>query len=76
MPFSLEPVAGTLAQEDYICAFTEPVLHSPMRGVSLKESVLYRVDGNPVYNGALKSIRAYLEREREQASSVLELTFM
>jgi AraC family transcriptional activator of pobA len=38
-----------MEQEGYICAFTEPFLHSAMRGVSLKESVLYRVDGNPVY---------------------------
>ena len=49
VPFSWEPVEGTGEQEGYICAFTEPFLHSAMRGVSLKESVLYRVDGNPVY---------------------------
>ena len=49
VPFSWEPVEGKGEQEGYICAFTEPFLHSAMRGVSLKESVLYRVDGNPVY---------------------------
>jgi AraC family transcriptional activator of pobA len=49
VPFSWEPVANSGAQEGYICAFTEPFLHSAMRGVSLRDSVLYRVDGNPVY---------------------------
>lgn len=49
VPFSWEPVEGSVEQEGYICAFTEPFLHSAMRGVSLKESVLYRMDGNPVY---------------------------
>ncbi|MDO7846240.1 helix-turn-helix domain-containing protein [Hymenobacter sp. M29] len=49
VPFSWEPVGGAGEQEGYICAFTEPFLHSAMRGVSLKDSVLYRVDGNPVY---------------------------
>jgi len=49
VPFSWEPVAGTGAQEGYICAFTEPFLRAAMRGISLKESVLYRVDGDPVY---------------------------
>ncbi|MBF9239748.1 AraC family transcriptional regulator [Hymenobacter sp. BT683] len=49
VPFSWEPVEGTGEQEGYICAFTEPFLQSAMRGVRLKESVLYRVDGNPVY---------------------------
>ena len=49
VPFAWEPVAGTGAQEGFICAYTEPFLHSAMRGVSLKDSVLYRVDGNPVY---------------------------
>ncbi|MBW3127176.1 helix-turn-helix domain-containing protein [Hymenobacter profundi] len=49
VPFSWEPVEGTGAPEGFIVAYTEPFLHSAMRGVSLKESVLYRVDGNPVY---------------------------
>ncbi|RZL12204.1 MAG: AraC family transcriptional regulator [Hymenobacter sp.] len=49
VPFAWEPVAGTGEQEGFICAYTEPFLHSAMRGVSLKDSVLYRVDGNPVY---------------------------
>lgn len=49
VPFAWEPVEGSGAQEGYICAFTEPFLQSAMRGVSLKESVLYRADGNPVY---------------------------
>lgn len=49
VPFSWEPAEGSVNPEGFICAFTEPFLHSAMRGVSLKESVLYRVDGNPVY---------------------------
>ncbi|MDB5270820.1 MAG: hypothetical protein JWP58_3860 [Hymenobacter sp.] len=49
VPFSWEPVEGSPAQVGYVIAFTEPFLHAAMRGVSLKESVLYRVDGNPVY---------------------------
>jgi AraC-like DNA-binding protein len=49
VPFSWEPVADTGEQQGFICAYTEPFLHSAMRGVSLKDSVLYRVDGNPVY---------------------------
>jgi len=57
VPFSWEPVEGSVEQEGYICAFTEPFLQSAMRGVSLKESVLYRVDGNPVY---------YLDEEQQR----------
>ncbi|MBW3127178.1 helix-turn-helix domain-containing protein [Hymenobacter profundi] len=50
VPFSWEPVAGATSEaEGYIVGFTEPFLQSAMRGVSLKDSVLYRVDGNPVY---------------------------
>ncbi|MDO7886200.1 helix-turn-helix domain-containing protein [Hymenobacter cheonanensis] len=49
VPFAWESIEGAGAQEGFICAFTEPFLQSAMRGVSLKESVLYRVDGNPVY---------------------------
>jgi AraC-like DNA-binding protein len=50
VPFSWEPAAGTTGEaEGYIVGFTEPFLHSAMRGISLKDSVLYRVDGNPVY---------------------------
>ncbi|QDA62083.1 hypothetical protein [Hymenobacter jejuensis] len=37
VPFSWEPVQGSVEQEGYICAFTEPFLHSAMRGISLKE---------------------------------------
>ncbi|WP_083325726.1 helix-turn-helix domain-containing protein [Hymenobacter coccineus] len=57
VPFSWEPIEGSVEQEGYIVAFTEPFLHSAMRGVSLKESVLYRVDGNPVY---------YLDAEQQR----------
>jgi AraC family transcriptional activator of pobA len=49
VPYSWEPVEGGRQQEGYLCIFTEAFLHSAMRGVSLKESVLYKVNGNPVY---------------------------
>lgn len=49
IPYSWEAVEGTGEQQGYTCGFTEPFLHSAMRGVSLKDSVLYKVDGNPVY---------------------------
>jgi len=62
VPFSWEPVEGSLEQAGYIVAFTEPFLHAAMRGISLKESVLYRVDGNPVY---------YLDHEQQRYLSEL-----
>lgn len=50
VPFSWEPAATMVSEaKGYIVGFTEPFLHSSMRGVSLKDSVLYRVDGHPVY---------------------------
>lgn len=49
VPYSWELVEGTAEQQGYICAFTEAFLQAAMRGVSLKDSVLYRADGNPVY---------------------------
>lgn len=49
VPYSWEPVESSGEQKGYICAFTEEFLHEAMRGVNLQESVLYRVDGNPVY---------------------------
>lgn len=49
VPYSWEPVEGSMEQQGYICGFTQAFLHSAMRGVSLKDSVLYKVDGNPVY---------------------------
>ncbi|MBD2714983.1 AraC family transcriptional regulator [Microvirga sp. STR05] len=49
VPYSWEVVEGGGDQQGYVCGFTESVLHSAMRGISLKESVLYKVDGNPVY---------------------------
>ncbi|OON65388.1 hypothetical protein B0919_24220 [Hymenobacter sp. CRA2] len=49
VPYAWEVVEGSGEQQGYICGFTEDFLHSAMRGVSLKDSVLYKVDGNPVY---------------------------
>lgn len=49
IPYSWELVEGSDEQQGFICGFTEPFLHSAMRGVSLKDSVFYKVGGNPVY---------------------------
>jgi AraC family transcriptional activator of pobA len=49
VPYAWEVGEGSGQQQGYICGFTETFLHSAMRGVSLKDSVLYKVDGNPVY---------------------------
>lgn len=40
---------GTGELDSFILVYTEPFLHSAMRGISLKDSVLYRGDGNQVY---------------------------
>ena len=48
VPFAWEPAAAQ-EQQGYIVAFTEPFLQAAMRGISLKDSVFYRADGNPVY---------------------------
>jgi len=68
VPFSWEPVAGADEPEGFIIAYTEPFLHSAMRGVSLKDSVLYRVDGNPVYflsEGQLRYLGEVFGRMRQ-----------
>jgi len=66
VPFAWEPAAGAPGEtEGYIVGFTEPFLHSAMRGVSLKDSVLYRVDGNPVYylsDGQLRYLSELFDR--------------
>jgi AraC family transcriptional activator of pobA len=49
IPYAWEVVEGATEQQGYLCCFSEAFLHSAMRGVSLKDSVLYKVDGNPVY---------------------------
>lgn len=49
VPYAWELAAGSGEQQGYVCGFTESFLQTAMHGVSLKESVLYRVDGNPVY---------------------------
>jgi len=49
IPYAWEVPAGFNEQQGYLCCFSESFLHSAMRGVSLKDSVLYKVDGNPVY---------------------------
>ena len=49
IPYAWEAPEGFNEQQGYLCCFSESFLHSAMRGVSLKDSVLYKVDGNPVY---------------------------
>lgn len=49
IPYAWEAVEGTTEQQGHLCCFSEAFLHSAMRGVSLKDTVLYKVDGNPVY---------------------------
>jgi AraC family transcriptional activator of pobA len=49
IPYAWEVREGAAEQHGHLCCFSESFLHSAMRGVSLKESVLYKVDGNPVY---------------------------
>jgi AraC family transcriptional activator of pobA len=71
VPYAWELVEGGAEQQGYVCGFTESFLHEAMRGVSLKESVLYKADGNPVYflNGAqqryLKEIFERMRRDQE-----------
>lgn len=49
IPYAWELVEGAGEQHGYLCCFSESFLHSAMRGVSLKDTVLYKVEGNPVY---------------------------
>ena len=49
IPYAWEVTEGFHEQQGYLCCFSESFLHSAMRGVSLKDSVLYKVEGNPVY---------------------------
>lgn len=49
IPYAWEVAEGFHEQQGYLCCFSESFLHSSMRGVSLKDLVLYKVDGNPVY---------------------------
>ena len=69
VPFAWEPAAGATGEaEGYIVGFTEPFLHSAMRGISMKDSVLYRVDGNPVYylsEGQLRYLSELFARMRQ-----------
>jgi AraC family transcriptional activator of pobA len=49
IPYAWDVPEGFHEQQGYLCCFSESFLHSAMRGVSLKDLVLYKVDGNPVY---------------------------
>lgn len=49
IPYAWEIPEGFHEQQGFLSCFSESFLHSAMRGVSLKDLVLYKVDGNPVY---------------------------
>lgn len=49
VPYSWEPVEGTVEVNGHFCVFTENFLQSGMPMESLKDSVLYKVGGEPVY---------------------------
>jgi len=49
VPYSWEPVEGTIEVSGHFCVFTESFLRSGMPAESLKDSVLYKVGGDPVY---------------------------
>jgi AraC family transcriptional activator of pobA len=49
IPYAWEVNEGFHEQQGFLSCFSESFLHSAMRGVSLKDTVLYKVEGNPVY---------------------------
>jgi len=49
VPYSWDLVEGTVDPVGYFCVFTEAFLQSGIRIESLKDSVLYKAGGNPVY---------------------------
>ena len=72
IPYAWEVMGSSGEQQGHICCFSESFLHSSMRGVSLKESVLYKVDGNPVYFLSEEQVRyftdAFTRMRRDVAS--------
>jgi AraC-like DNA-binding protein len=61
IPYAWEVLEGFGEQQDHICCFSEYFLHSSMRGVSLKDSLFYKVDGNPVYYLDEEQVRYFTE---------------
>lgn len=49
VPYSWDLVEGTVEPEGFFCVFTEAFLQAGLRVENLKDSVLYRPGGNPVY---------------------------
>ncbi len=49
VPYSWDPVEGTVEISGHFCVFTEGFLQSGIKTESLKDSVLYKVGGEPVY---------------------------
>ncbi|PJJ60922.1 helix-turn-helix domain-containing protein [Hymenobacter chitinivorans] len=71
IPYAWETI-GQAEQQGHICCFSEAFLHSAMRGVSLKDTVLYKADGNPVYFLDAEQLRyftdAFTRMRRDLAS--------
>lgn len=72
IPYAWESADVPADQQGYICCFSESFLHAAMRGVSLRDSVLYKVNGNPVYYldaGQLRYFSDAFERMRRDMAS-------
>ncbi|RSK43886.1 helix-turn-helix domain-containing protein [Hymenobacter rigui] len=61
IPYAWEVTPGFHEQQGYLCCFSESFLHSAMRGVSLKDTVLYKVEGNPVYYLNAEQVRYFTD---------------
>ena len=72
VPYSWEPVEGTVEVNGYFCVFTEQFLQSGMHMESLKDSVLYKANGSPVYflnEEQLKYITVVFQRMHQEFNS-------
>lgn len=72
VPYSWEPVEGTSEINGHFCVFTESFLQSGMKTESLKDSLLYKVGGEPVYflnEEQLHYLTAIFVRMRQEIDS-------
>jgi len=72
VPYSWDLVEGTTEPSGHFCVFTESFLQSGIRMESLKDSMLYKVDGEPVYflnNEQLDYLTAVFMRMRQEIDS-------
>ena len=72
VPYSWEPVEGSTEVNGFFCVFTEQFLQSGMHMESLKESVLYKANGNPVYflnDNQLNYITTVFQRMHQEFNS-------